>query len=140
MANYLDLLGVNLLWNKVKSKINSIVDSKLADYIDQFTTIKQEALIAKNDAKYYYELTLEAIQSLDPDVEEVLSYAQKVVKHGRAIIEIANQLNATYAENSMAAADDYTPGFILKSVSEETMNDLLANNATKENEIYFVKE
>lgn len=140
MGKYLDILGLNFLWNKIKLKIVEIVEEKLSNYLTQFNTIQQEANEAKTESKYYYELMLDTVNSLDPDSTEILNYAQAIVKHGRAISKIAGQLNATYNENGITSQDEYTPGFVLKQVTQEEMDDMIANDETKDNEIYFVKE
>lgn len=147
MAKYLDVLGVGILWNKMLQKITEVVQAELTDLISEFNTIKQEALTikqealaAKNDAQYYYNLTVEAINSLDPDVANTLTYAQKVAKHGQAIEKIAEQLNSTYNEEGVTTADAYTPGYLLRQVTEDKMNELIENDEVLENGIYFVKE
>lgn len=140
MASYLDKLGLTLLWSRVKSKIVEIVEKSMQQYTNSFNSIEQDARRAADEAENYYRLTTEAINLLDPDVANTLTYAQAVAKHGRAITQIAHQLNATYNNTGTETTDDYTPGYILKAVSKEEMDSILENGTAEDNIIYLVQE
>lgn len=137
---FLDNIGVAYLWSKIKDKIESVVAEQLSNYINSFNTIQQQASSAADSAENYYNLTTQAINSLNPNVAETLTYAQLVAKHGDAIKKIAQSLNATYSEENLDASNNYTPGFIFVAVTQEQMDELLANGTTEANKVYFVEE
>lgn len=138
--NFLDLTGVSYLWSKIKLKIEAVVTEKLQSYTTSFNTIKTEAQSAANEAKHYYGLTTAALNSLNPDVANVVTYAQLVTKHGQAITQIAEQLNATYNNDGTEIADDYTPGFIFVSVTRAEMDAIIEAGTLEDNKVYLVQE
>lgn len=147
MSKFLDKTGLNYLWNKIKALISETVDTSIDDYKTQFESIQQEsentlseAIQAKNEAQYYYNLIVEALESLDPDSSDVLYYSSRIVRQGHAIETIAQQLDSTYTDNSLSLNTAYTPGFMLKQIEPEVMEELIENDETEENTIYFVKE
>ena len=80
---------------------------------------------ATREGRYYYQLILEAIASLDVSEQDVLRIAEAVVKHGRAIERIADQLGATYDDAGREEADEYTPGFIFQLIEEADMEEII---------------
>ncbi len=73
--------------------------------------------------------------------QEVLEYSQAVVKHGRAITRIAQQLGASYDEGSREEEGEYTPGFTFELKEEAEMEALIANpSAAQEGHIYLQLE
>lgn len=140
MASYLDKLGLTLLWSRVKSKITEVVEESLETYITRFNEIQTQAQHAATEAEHYYNLTTEAINLIDPGVANTLTYAQAVAKHGRAITQIAIQLNATYNNTGTETTDEYTPGYIFVTVTKEEMDAILENGTAEDNKVYLVQE
>lgn len=140
MGKFLDLPGLRYFWNKIKSKIEDVIDSKLSDVNDSFISIRDEAAKSSSNATHAYNLIMEAFNTLTPPSSDILGSAVTIVRHEKAIEQIAKQLNSTYVSNSMEEEDEYTPGFIFKAVTAEEMQNLLNDNKTEDKVIYFVKE
>ena len=124
---------------------NEILDDKRGknqqDINDELYQSQEVAQQAAEQSKYYSQLTTEAIDSMTTEEQEVLAYSQAVVKHGRAITRIAQQLGASYDEESREAEGEYTPGFTFELKEEEEMEALIANpSAAQEGHIYLQLE
>lgn len=107
---------------------------------DELYETQRVAEKAAAESEYYNKLTQDAINNMSVSEQEVLKYSQDVVKHGRALEKIADQLGATYDNDGREEDDEYTPGLKLQPIEEEEMDVLLANGTTQKDTIYYVLE
>lgn len=123
---------------------NEVFDDKRnknqQDVNDELYKTQEVAEKAAAESKYYNELTQKAIDGMSVTEQEVLKYSQDVVKHGRAITKIAEQLRSSYNNDGRNEEDEYTGGLKFEPIEEEQMDELLAAGTTEDDKIYLVLE
>lgn len=119
-GNRIPLAGTDEIFDDTRGKSQKVINNELY-------SIKDDAEDSAEEAKYYSDVTKDAINLLSPDNQEALTVAQKVVKHGKALEKIAEQLGSTYDDNEITPQSEYANGLKFTLIEEEAMEELIEN-------------
>lgn len=125
--------GSNEVFDDKRNKTQEAVNDELYE-------TQEVANKAAAESKYYNELTQKAIDGMSVTEQEVLKYSQDVVKHGRAIEKIAEQLGSTYDNDGREDDDEYNGGIKFKPIEEAEMDVILGAGTAADDTVYFVLE
>lgn len=125
--------GSNEVFDDKRNKTQEAVNDELYE-------TQEVANKAAAKSKYYNELTQKAIEGMSVTEQEVLKYSQDVVKHGRAIEKIAEQLGSTYNNDGREEDDEYNGGIKFKPIEEDDMEIILGAGTTDDDTVYLVLE
>lgn len=125
--------GSNEVFDDKRNKTQEAVNDELYE-------TQEVANKAAAESKYYNELTQKAIEGMSVTEQEVLKYSQDVVKHGRAIEKIAEQLGSTYDNDGREEDDEYNGGIKFKPIEEAEMDVILGAGTAADDTVYFVLE
>lgn len=125
--------GSNEVFDDKRNKTQEAVNDELYE-------TQEVANKAAAESKYYNELTQKAIDGMSVTEQEVLKYSQDVVKHGRAIEKIAEQLGSTYDNDGREEDDEYNGGIKFKPIEEAEMDVILGAGTAANDTVYLVLE
>lgn len=126
--------GSNEVFDDKRNKTQEAVN-------DELYQTQEIANKAAAESKYYNELTQKAIEGMSvTEEEEVLKYSQDVVKHGRAIEKIAEQLGSTYDNDGREEDDEYHGGVKFKLIEKTEMDVILGAGTAADDTVYLVLE